>query len=196
MNFPRDYQDQASTSAKWEHTHTNTHTHCFHLCLSSDCVSQCLGRKIGLCRAQREPKGRLSKSAPAVCASPCQPSLKLFQTPFSQSHQPTLDWWLSLSPLWCLECRSLPSVFALSHLGSFALFTSLFHAVLFVCVDVCNTSLVVCCSDWFFHDETWVVFSGVQQSWNQNISFFFSKIFFWIPNVFAFPEKAHVCNIY
>lgn len=46
------YQDQASTSAKWEHTQTNTHT-CFHLYLSSDCMSQCLGRKIGLCRAER-----------------------------------------------------------------------------------------------------------------------------------------------
>lgn len=34
------------------HTHTDVYAHCFHLSLSIDSVSQCLGRKIGLCRAQ------------------------------------------------------------------------------------------------------------------------------------------------
>lgn len=47
------YQGQAATSVKRKHTHKHAHTRSFHLCLSSDSVSQCLGRKIGLCRAQR-----------------------------------------------------------------------------------------------------------------------------------------------
>lgn len=87
----------------WEvGTHTHTHTHCFHLCLSSVCVSQCLGRKIGLCRAQRleSPKAarqiQLPQSLTPRFANYRSSHFK--PTPLSQSHQPTLDGWLSLPP--------------------------------------------------------------------------------------------------
>lgn len=73
-------------------------SHSFHLCLSPASVSQCLGRKIGLCRAQRweSPKVRPSNSAPIVCdTSLCQLSLKSLQNQLlSQSSWPTLGCWL------------------------------------------------------------------------------------------------------
>lgn len=44
----------AALKARLQHLGSeNTHTRRFHLCLSSDRVSQCLGRKMGLCGAQR-----------------------------------------------------------------------------------------------------------------------------------------------
>lgn len=76
------------------HIRARTHTHSAFISASPVTVSLCLGREIGLCRAQRleSPKAAPSNSAPAVCDdSLCQPSLKSFQTSFSQSHQPTLD---------------------------------------------------------------------------------------------------------
>lgn len=191
------YQDQASTSAKWEHTHTQ----CFHLCLSSDCVSQCLGRKIGFCRAQR------LESPKAAC------QIQLLQSVSRHASHHSSHFKLhSLSPTtqlltdgFLFLLHGVSSVeasllfFVLSHLGSFALciavlFSFIFHTVfvcLFVSGDVCSTSLAVCCTDWFSYVETWVVFSRVLQSWNQNISFFFPFFFFkscWNVNVF--------CNTY
>lgn len=125
-----------------------THTQCFHLCL---CVSQCLGRKIGLCRAQR------LESPKAACQIQLLQSVSHHASHHSSHFKPH-----SLSPtsqLWTFFLCLLHGVssveasllfFVLFHLGSFAFFIadsffSLSHCFLFVCFvssDVCNTCLL------------------------------------------------------
>lgn len=146
----------ASLKARLQHLGSeNTHTRCFHLCLSSDRMSQCLGRKMGLCRAQRleSPKAthqiQLLQSVIPCRASHHSSHFKL------HSLSPTSQLWTD-GFLFLLHgmpsLKALP-LFFLFHLGSSALsFISCLFSfsciLLFVCYwYYCNTSLTVFSTD-------------------------------------------------
>lgn len=165
------YQGQAPTSANGN---TRTHTYSAFISASPATVSQCLGRKIGLCRAQRleSPKAarqiQLLQSVMPRFASRRSTHFKLHS--LSPTSQLRTDGFLCL-----LHCVSSgEAFFVFISLGfiwfvyrSPLLFS--FTLLLFVSGDVCNTSLAVYCVDWFSHGGTWVVFSGAQQNLYQNI---------------------------
>lgn len=150
------YQGQASTSGSGK-TYTHIRTHNAFISSSPATVSLCLGRKIGLCRAQRleSPKAarriQLLQSVMFRFASHRSSHFKLHS--LSPTSQLWTDGFLCLP--YCLQCWNFASFFFFFiSLGficfvylSPLLFSVSFKLLLFVSRDVCNTSLAVYCTD-------------------------------------------------
>lgn len=144
-------------------------------------VSQCLGRKIGLCRAQR-----LESPKAARQIQPLQSVMPRFASRRSShfklhSLSPTSQLWTDgflCLPHGVSSVETLLLFFFIS-LGficfvyrSPLLFSVSFTLLLFVSGDVCNTSLAVYCTDWFSHD----VQSGTAKLKPRHFFFLFKKL--------------------